>query len=60
MITLSPGAKKVLSVVVIVLLAYFIISRPNESANIVLDLLNMLREGAEALITFLQSLFAAA
>lgn len=58
MITVSPGAKKILSVVVIVLLAYFVISRPNESANLVLELLNMLREGAEALITFLQSLFA--
>ena len=55
---MSPGAKKLLSVVVIVLLAYFVISRPTESANIVLNLLDMLREGAEALITFLQSLFA--
>jgi len=58
LVTVSPGAKKLLSVVVIVLLAYFVISRPTESANIVLNLLDMLREGAEALITFLQSLFA--
>jgi hypothetical protein len=58
MITMSPGVKKLVSVVVIVLLAYFVITQPNESANIVLDLLGMLREGAEALITFLQSLFA--
>lgn len=58
MITLSPGAKKVLSVVVVVLLAYFVISQPTESANLVQDLLGMLQEGAEAVITFLQSLFA--
>jgi hypothetical protein len=58
MITVSPGAKKLLGVVVVVFLAFFVISQPNESANIVRDLLNMLQEGAEALITFLQSLFA--
>lgn len=55
---LSAGAKKLLTVVVIVLLAYFVISRPNQAADAVLGLLNMLQEGAEALITFLQSLFA--
>ena len=55
---MSPGAKKILSVVVIVLLAYFVISQPTESANLVQDLLGMLQEGAEAVITFLQSLFA--
>lgn len=58
MITLSAGAKKMLSVVVVVLLAYFVISQPTESANLVQDLLGMLQEGAEAVITFLQSLFA--
>lgn len=58
MITVSPGAKKLLGVVVVVFLLFFVISQPTESANIVRDLLNMLQEGAEALITFLQSLFA--
>jgi hypothetical protein len=58
MITVSPGAKKLLGVVVVVFLLFFVISRPTESANIVRDLLSMLQEGAEALITFLQSLFA--
>jgi hypothetical protein len=58
MTTVSPQAKKILGLVVVVFLLFFVISRPNESANIVRDLLNMLQEGAEALITFLQSLFA--
>lgn len=58
MITLSPGAKKMLSVVVILLVAYWVITAPTESANLVQDLLGMLQEGAEAVITFLQSLFA--
>jgi hypothetical protein len=58
MITVSANAKKLLGVAVIVFLLFFMISQPNESAGIVRDLLSMLQEGAEALITFLQSLFA--
>lgn len=58
LVTVSPGAKKLLGVVVIVLLAYFVISDPNGSSGVVRDILGMLQEGAEAVITFLRSLFA--
>jgi len=54
----SPGAKKLLGVVVIVLLAYFVITDPTGSSGVVRDILGMLEDGAEAVITFLRSLFA--
>jgi hypothetical protein len=57
MIRMNPQIKKFLTVTAIVLLAYLVISRPNESAAMVQDLLGMLRGWAEGIITFLQSLF---
>jgi hypothetical protein len=39
-------------------LVYFVVSDPDGSASLVQDMLGMLRDGAEAVITFLQSLFA--
>lgn len=58
LVAMSPGAKKLLGVVVIILVAYFVISDPNGSSGVVRDILGMLQEGAEAVITFLRSLFS--
>ena len=55
---MSPQIKKLLSVVVILLVAYFVIDDPSGSANLVQDMLGMLQSGAESVITFVQSLFA--
>ena len=55
---MSPGTKKFLVAVVVIFLAFFVITQPTQSAAIVRDLLGMLQDGAEALATFLRSLFA--
>jgi hypothetical protein len=58
LVTVSPGTKKFLVAVVVIFLAFFVITQPTQSAAIVRDLLGMLQDGAEALATFLRSLFA--
>lgn len=58
MVTVSANLKKILTVTVVVVLAYFVISQPNQSAGLVQQIIGMLRDGADALVTFLQSLFA--
>jgi hypothetical protein len=58
LVTVSANVKKILTITTIVVLAYFVISRPSESAGIVQQLLGMIQSWAEALVTFLQSLFA--
>lgn len=55
---MSKGAKKAIGLVGGALLVYFVISDPNGSGQLVQDILNMLQDGAEALVTFVQSLFA--
>lgn len=50
-------AKKVLLIAGIALLAFFLISQPVQSAQLVNDLLNGLQNAAEALITFVRSVF---
>lgn len=58
MVTVSANVKKWLTVTLVVVLAYFVVSRPNESAGIVQQILGLAQDAAEALVTFLQSLFA--
>lgn len=55
---MSPGAKKIIGVVGGVLLLYFVISDPTGSGALVQDILRMLQDGAESLVTFIRSLFA--
>lgn len=55
---MSKGAKKAIGLVGGVLLLYFVISDPNGSGQLVQDILGMLQDGAESLVTFIQSLFA--
>ncbi|TWE22139.1 hypothetical protein [Prauserella muralis] len=55
---MSPGLKKVLIFGVVALVLFFLITRPTESADAVQSALGWLRDGAEAIITFVQSLFS--
>ena len=57
MVTVSPGAKKLLGVTVGVFLLFYVVTQPQQSAGLVQDLVGALRDGADGLITFLQSLF---
>jgi hypothetical protein len=51
-------AKKALVIVGIALIAFFLISQPVQSAQLVNDLLTGLKNAAEAVITFVRSVFA--
>jgi hypothetical protein len=52
------NVKKVLIWAGAALLVFFLITQPVASAGIVNSIITTLREGAEAIITFLRSLFA--
>jgi len=58
LVTVSPGAKKVLVAVLGVFLLFMVITQPQQSAGMVRDLVGSLRDGGESLATFLRSLFA--
>jgi hypothetical protein len=51
-------AKKVLIIAGIALLAFFLISQPVQSAELVNNILLGLRDAAEAVITFVRSVFS--
>ncbi|EHR50463.1 hypothetical protein SacmaDRAFT_2209 [Saccharomonospora marina XMU15] len=55
---MSPGLKKVLIFGLVALVLFFLITRPTESAEAVRAALGWLQDGAEAIVTFVQSLFA--
>jgi hypothetical protein len=50
-------AKKIAIFAGVALVLFFLISQPTQSAALVNNILNMLMQGAEALITFVKSLF---
>jgi hypothetical protein len=52
------NAKKLITVVVVVFLLFFLITQPNESAAVVHNVLNWLKDGAQSIITFVKNLFA--
>jgi hypothetical protein len=52
------NAKKLISLAVVALLLFYLITQPTQSANAVHTVLGWLRDGAEAIITFVKSLFA--
>ena len=54
---MSPNAKKILIIGGVVLVLFFLISRPNESAEAVQTFLGWLQDGAEGIITFFKALF---
>ncbi len=50
-------AKKILLIVGVALLAFFLISQPVQSAQLVNEILLGLKNAAEAVITFVRSVF---
>jgi hypothetical protein len=51
-------AKKVLMIVGVALILFYVITQPGPAADAVQSILSWLREGAEAIITFVQNVFA--
>jgi hypothetical protein len=51
-------AKKVLMLVAVALILFYVITQPGPAAEAVQGILGWLREGAEAIITFVQNVFA--
>ena len=50
-------AKKIIILCAVALVLFFLISQPTQSAAVVTNILNMLKQGAEALVTFVKTLF---
>lgn len=51
-------AKKVLMLVGVALVLFYVISQPAAAADAVQSILGWLQDGAEAIITFVQNIFA--
>jgi hypothetical protein len=49
--------KKIVIIAVIALVLFYLITQPNQSAEAVQTALGWLRDGAEAIITFVRDLF---
>jgi hypothetical protein len=58
MVTVSANVKKILTVSVVVVLLYFVVSQPGPAAQVVQNGVALLQGWADAVVTFLQSLFA--
>lgn len=54
---MTPNAKKALIIGAVVIVLFFLITKPHESADSVQTALGWLRDGAEALVTFVKALF---
>lgn len=52
------NAKRIIVLLVVAFVLFFLISQPQESANVVDSVLGALRDGADSIITFVRSLFA--
>jgi hypothetical protein len=52
------NAKKLVLIAVIALLLFYLITQPTQSADAVQTILGWLRDGAEAIITFVKGVFA--
>ncbi|WAL67536.1 hypothetical protein ORV05_07070 [Amycolatopsis cynarae] len=55
---MSAKTKKILIVAVVALVLFFLITRPTQSAGVVHNALGWLRDGAEAIVTFVRTLFS--
>lgn len=51
------NVKKILGIVGVALVAFFLISQPDQASNLVTNILDMLRNAANAVVTFVTSLF---
>ena len=52
------NAKKLIVLVVVAFVLFFLITQPQESADVVDSILTWLKDGAESIITFVKTLFA--
>lgn len=52
------NVKKIVLLAVVALLVFYLVTQPQQSANAVHNVLGWLRDGADAVITFVKSLFA--
>jgi hypothetical protein len=52
------NAKKLITLVAVAFVLFFLITQPHESATVVDTVLNWLKNGAQAIITFVKTLFA--
>jgi hypothetical protein len=52
------NAKKVMMLVGVALVLFYVITQPAQAAEAVQGILGWLRDGAEAIITFMRNLFA--
>ncbi|GLY69840.1 hypothetical protein [Amycolatopsis taiwanensis] len=55
---MSGNTKKIVIVAVVALVLFFLVTKPNQSADVVHNVLGWLRNGAEAIVTFVRSLFS--
>ncbi|MDT7726891.1 MAG: hypothetical protein QOI21_3467 [Actinomycetota bacterium] len=55
---MSANVKKILIVGVVALVLFFLITQPTESAGAVHNVLGWLKKGAEAIVTFVRTLFS--
>jgi hypothetical protein len=51
------NAKKLIVLVAVAFVLFFLITQPTESASVVDTVLTWLKDGAESIITFVRSLF---
>jgi hypothetical protein len=49
--------KKILTWAAVALVLFFLISAPTQASGLVVNILNMLKGGADAIVTFVRSLF---
>lgn len=54
---MSAQLRRVLIVVVVLVVLYFVISQPQGAADVVHSILELLREALESIATFFRSLF---
>lgn len=52
------NAKKLITLVAVAFVLFFLITQPTQSATVVHNVLGWLQNGAQAIITFIRSLFA--
>jgi hypothetical protein len=52
------NAKKAMMLVAVALILFYVITQPTQAAEAVQGILGWLREGAEAIITFVKNVFA--
>ena len=58
MAPMSGNTKKIVIVAVVALVLFFLVTKPNQSADVVHNILGWLRNGAEAIVTFVRNLFS--